>query len=58
MFEFSAGSDVRNGADGMAFWYTSSTLELGPVFGANNYFDGLGIFFDTYDNDGKVCVHC
>lgn len=25
----------------------------GPVFGSNNYWKGLAIFLDSYDNDGK-----
>lgn len=26
----------------------------GPVFGAADKWNGVGIFFDSFDNDGKV----
>ncbi|XP_015910376.1 vesicular integral-membrane protein VIP36 [Parasteatoda tepidariorum] len=38
--------------DGMAIWYTKQSLVAGPVFGNQDYFDGLGIFLDTYANQG------
>jgi len=41
--------------DGMclkAFWYTEKRLEEGPVFGSADRWNGLGIFFDSFDNDG------
>ncbi|KRZ05572.1 Protein ERGIC-53 [Trichinella zimbabwensis] len=44
----------RFGGDGMAFWYTAFKGQKGPVFGSNDYWNGLGIFFDTYDNDGQA----
>jgi len=28
----------------------------GPVFGSNDYWKGLGVFFDSFDNDGQVCT--
>eukprot|EP01126_Amoeba_proteus_P022225 TRINITY_DN2251_c0_g3_i7.p1 TRINITY_DN2251_c0_g3~~TRINITY_DN2251_c0_g3_i7.p1 ORF type:complete len:415 (-),score=71.40 TRINITY_DN2251_c0_g3_i7:210-1454(-) len=40
------------GADGMAFWYISKPGSEGPVFGGSQGWTGLGIFFDTFDNDG------
>lgn len=42
----------RIGADGMALWYTSQQGTLGPVFGANDYWTGMGIMLDSFDNDG------
>ncbi|XP_035207421.1 vesicular integral-membrane protein VIP36-like, partial [Stegodyphus dumicola] len=36
--------------DGMALWYTKQPLTSGPVFGSVDYFNGLGIFLDTYAN--------
>lgn len=36
--------------DGFAFWYTKDRNQLGPVFGYKDYFQGLGIFLDTYSN--------
>ncbi|KRX64460.1 Protein ERGIC-53, partial [Trichinella sp. T9] len=47
----------RFGGDGMAFWYTAFKGQKGPVFGSNDYWNGLGIFFDTYDNDGQASVN-
>ncbi|UYV62867.1 LMAN1 [Cordylochernes scorpioides] len=36
-----------------AFWYTDRRGVEGPVFGSNDNWNGLGIFFDSFDNDGK-----
>ncbi|KAL7409610.1 legume-like lectin family-domain-containing protein [Mrakia frigida] len=36
--------------DGMAMWLTKSRAIPGPVFGNQDYFNGLAIFFDTYPN--------
>lgn len=38
-----------------AFWYTAQRGTEGPVFGSNDQWKGLGIFFDSFDNDGQVC---
>lgn len=43
----------RLGADGIAFWFTESKTPEGPVFGAADQWRGLGVFFDSFDNDGK-----
>eukprot|EP00062_Callorhinchus_milii_P017432 gi/632969817/ref/XP_007901294.1/ PREDICTED: protein ERGIC-53 [Callorhinchus milii] len=43
----------RVGADGLAIWYTSEQGLDGPVFGASEPWNGVGIFFDSFDNDGK-----
>ncbi|KAJ1373744.1 hypothetical protein KIN20_036240 [Parelaphostrongylus tenuis] len=43
----------RIGADGMAIWYTAQMGSLGPVFGANDFWNGMGIFLDSFDNDGQ-----
>lgn len=37
--------------DGMAFWLVDKVLDEGPVFGSEDKFNGLGLFFDTYKND-------
>ena len=43
------------GADGMAIWYIQEVPQQGgSVFGAPNNWRGLGIFFDSFDNDNKV----
>ncbi|XP_048251141.1 protein ERGIC-53-like [Haliotis rufescens] len=43
----------RIGADGMAIWYTKNKGVEGDVFGSNDKWDGLGIFLDSFDNDGQ-----
>ena len=43
----------RIGADGMAFWFTDSPGFEGNVYGNRDMWTGLGIFLDSYDNDGK-----
>ncbi|KAJ3439894.1 vesicular mannose-binding lectin [Anaeramoeba flamelloides] len=43
----------KMGAEGFAFWYTKERLQTGPVFGNKNKFDGLGVFFDSFDNNGN-----
>lgn len=50
--------DVRSlggvGGDGMAFWYTQERpTNPGPILGHPQMFHGLGVLFDSYDNDGK-----
>ncbi|CAF1147564.1 unnamed protein product [Rotaria sordida] len=41
----------RLGADGMAIWFTETAGSGGPVFGSNDLWKGLGVFFDSFDND-------
>lgn len=43
----------RPGADGIAFWYTAETHreEQDFFFGQKMDFKGIGVVFDTYDND-------
>ncbi|XP_053621298.1 protein ERGIC-53 [Plodia interpunctella] len=44
----------RIGADGLAFWYTTSRGDYtGEVFGSSDRWNGLGIIFDSFDNDNK-----
>uniref|UniRef100_A0A0N4ZKD3 L-type lectin-like domain-containing protein n=1 Tax=Parastrongyloides trichosuri TaxID=131310 RepID=A0A0N4ZKD3_PARTI len=43
----------RLGADGLAIWYTAQPGTLGPVYGSNDQWNGLGIFLDSYDNDDQ-----
>eukprot|EP00736_Rhodelphis_marinus_P002403 Rmarinus@m.20858 len=47
-------SGVRNpGADGFALWYTKQSGTPGPAFGNTESFTGIGVVFDTFDNDNK-----
>lgn len=44
----------RVGADGLAFWFVSEKGDYnGNVFGSSDRWNGLGIFFDSFDNDNK-----
>ncbi|KAG8544947.1 hypothetical protein GDO81_021587 [Engystomops pustulosus] len=43
----------RIGADGLAIWYTAGQGLDGNVYGASDLWNGVGIFFDSFDNDGK-----
>lgn len=43
----------RMGADGLAFWYTTERMIAGNVFGSKDRWNGLGLIFDSYDNDNK-----
>ncbi|XP_055686391.1 protein ERGIC-53 isoform X3 [Lutzomyia longipalpis] len=44
----------RVGADGLAFWYTTEKGDYnGDVFGSSDRWSGLGLFFDSFDNDNK-----
>ncbi|XP_054613431.1 protein ERGIC-53 isoform X2 [Dunckerocampus dactyliophorus] len=43
----------RVGADGLAIWFTEAQGLDGPVYGGADKWNGVGIFFDSFDNDGK-----
>ncbi|GAU93937.1 hypothetical protein RvY_05791-2 [Ramazzottius varieornatus] len=44
----------RIGADGLAFWYATDRMQEGDAFGSRTSWNGLGLFFDSFDNDGKM----
>lgn len=47
-FEFRVDGKSNNlFGDGMAMWFTKARAGMGPAFGNVDYWDGLGIFFDT-----------
>jgi mannose-binding lectin 2 len=50
-FEFKIHGQHTLYGDGFAFWLTKQRAQQGPVFGAVDKFEGLGIFFDTYKNN-------
>lgn len=52
MLKFKISGSQESGGDGIAFWFTQKNGLLGPVYGNNDFWTGLGIFFDTYNNDG------
>ncbi|KAM8973180.1 protein ERGIC-53-like [Pelodytes ibericus] len=41
------------GAEGLAVWYTREPGRTGTVYGSADQWDGVGIIFDTFDNDFK-----
>ncbi|KAJ3075237.1 hypothetical protein HDU98_008853 [Podochytrium sp. JEL0797] len=49
-FEFKVHGGERLFGDGFAFWYTTDRKKIGDVFGNQDEFNGLGVFFDTYTN--------
>lgn len=51
--EFKVSGGGRSGADGFAFWYSLDPKVEGPVYGSKDEWTGLGIFFDTFDNDNN-----
>lgn len=50
---FKVTGQGRVGADGLALWYTAQPALLGPVFGAGDFWTGLAIFLDSFDNDAQ-----
>ncbi|KAM0334245.1 hypothetical protein ACHAQA_001267 [Verticillium albo-atrum] len=49
--EFKISGKGQLYGDGLAFWVTKNRGQVGPVFGAVDKFEGLGVFFDTYKNN-------
>lgn len=52
---FRAHAPAAMGADGFAIWYAETPVGTGgPLFGLpERGFRGLGVIFDTFDNDGR-----
>ena len=50
-FEYQISGQGSLYGDGFALWLTKQRAMQGPVFGATDKFEGLGIFFDTYKNN-------
>jgi mannose-binding lectin 1 len=46
-------SGARLGADGFAIWFVEESKKEGPTYGYADQWNGLGVIFDTYDNDGN-----
>ncbi|KAF1344591.1 putative lectin family integral membrane protein [Delphinella strobiligena] len=49
--EFSINGKGSLFGDGFAMWVTKNRAQQGDVFGMQDKFEGLGIFFDTYKNN-------
>ncbi|KAK3881132.1 hypothetical protein Pcinc_014421 [Petrolisthes cinctipes] len=52
-FVFRVTGRGRIGADGLALWFSDKPGVEGPVFGSSDQWNGLGVFFDSFDNDNK-----
>lgn len=44
------GSGSSFFGDGLAFWFLTEPLKPGPVFGGADYFSGISVMIDTYNN--------
>ena len=48
--EFHIGGQANRGAGGgMAFWFSAQQGRTGPIYGHEDNYEGLGVFFDTCD---------
>lgn len=52
--ELQIGGGGKIGADGMGLWYVAEPKQEGPAMGNKDYFKGVGVIFDSFDNDGQV----
>ncbi|RKP05604.1 legume-like lectin, partial [Thamnocephalis sphaerospora] len=52
-FEFKVHGKGHIYGDGFAFWVTSDRQQNGTLIGGQDYFNGLGLFFDTYMNSNS-----
>lgn len=43
--------------DGFAIWYAKERMRSGPVFGNNDFFQGLSVILDTYSNHNGAHNH-
>ena len=53
-FEVTVTGDNDTPGKGLAFWYTSNIMQPGILFGSEERYEGFGLLFDSYDDDGKV----
>lgn len=53
ILEFDIHNTVSPGADGIAFWYSQRSKKTGVLVGQEEGFEGIGIIFDTYDNNAN-----
>jgi len=51
IFALKISGKGRIHGDGVAFWWTKTSMRPGPIFGSVNQWEGLAILIDTYDND-------
>jgi len=52
-FEFTVTGETDAPGKGLGFWYTSNIMAPGILFGSEERYEGFGLLFDSYDDDGK-----
>jgi len=52
-FEMTVTGDSESPGKGFAFWYTTSAMQPGILFGSEERYEGFGLLFDSHDDDGK-----
>jgi hypothetical protein len=50
-FSFTASGKGYMGGEGLAFWYTKDAMVEGPILGSKDHFTGLGLLFNTADQE-------
>jgi len=53
-FDLTITGDSETPGKGLAFWYTTSVMKAGILFGSEERYEGFGLLFDSYDDDGKA----
>lgn len=52
-FKVHVSGEPESTGKGLAFWYTNTPLEVGTLYGSDERYEGFGLLFDSYDDDGK-----
>jgi len=52
-FELTVTGETDTPGKGLGFWYTSNIMQPGILFGSEERYEGFGLLFDSYDDDGK-----
>lgn len=52
-FEVTITGENDTPGKGLGFWYTSNIMSPGILFGSEERYEGFGLLFDSYDDDGK-----
>lgn len=53
ILDFKVTGRTDLGGDGFAFWFVDKPEIIGPVYGSADFWQGVGVFFDTFNNDGS-----
>merc|ERR1712159_173860 len=52
-FELTVTGESESPGKGLGFWYTSNIMSPGILFGSEERYEGFGLLFDSYNDDGK-----